>query len=199
MAKKKSKKSSKTIKKVKEVVPFFTQPFREKGKRKKVPREKASIFEKQEQSDEEIIAGSLKNKFSKSKQKKEKVVIDSSKPRGKKRDYITTAIVTILLLLLFLFLIVLLYSYLEQPKERYLEAGENVEAAVVKGESSLEVRLKEFNPENLSSIKFVFLGDTEYYYETRDIKQDYTFSPSDIRLNSFGSIVKASVILRYKT
>ncbi|OGJ21337.1 hypothetical protein A3K73_01175 [Candidatus Pacearchaeota archaeon RBG_13_36_9] len=190
MAKKESKKSTK------ESTPFFTQPFKEKSYGRKGLRKKASIFKRQEQKDEEIITGSLKNKLFATKKKKEKVVIASLKNRSK-MDYVLIVIAIVVSLLIFLFLVMLLYSYLKKPQERYLEVGENIETAIVKNESSAEIRLREFNPTNISKIRLIFLGNAEYYYETEDIRQDYVLSASDVGIGSFRSVVKVSAIFRY--
>ncbi len=198
MAKKKSNKN------IKENIPFFTKPFKEKGKGKKSLRKKSSIFKKIDQKEEDIIAGAFKNKLSKpkakSKPEKEKVIVAPSKPKSKNKNlYLIIILVAILLLIVFFFLIYLLYPYLERPRDRNLEAGENVETAVVRADSTLDVHLKDFNPDTLLSVKFILLGNAEYYYETSGIKQDYTFYPSDFGINNFDSVVKASAVFTYKT
>ena len=104
----------------------------------------------------------------------------------------------VLLFLIFLLIIVLLlivgvlsYGYFKNPRE-YLETNDNVKRAFV-SEGVLYVELVD-ELSGVSEVRFIFLGYTEYYAETSEIKLNYQFVPSDLGLHSFDGFEKVSAV-----
>lgn len=183
--------SKKSRKRKEEALPIvsITLPYskRERGR----PRKKPSSFPLPK---EEVL--SLEGKETDGIIKKQEVILDIPKKEiiSKKvvSGFILVAIVIIIALMLVM-ISVLFYNYLKNTG-RSLDTNENIERAFVRGDS-VHVELTD-NLANVREVRFIFLGETEYYLETSDVKLNYEFKASELGLNDLKEIEKVSAVFR---
>jgi hypothetical protein len=102
----------------------------------------------------------------------------------------------ILLVIVIVLVVIGLFYYLLTNSSRNLEVGENIEKAYVKA-GILHISLAPNDLAKVSKIRFVFLGEKEYYLTSRDSKFDYEFNAADLGIKSLGEIEKVSAVLEY--
>ena len=74
-----------------------------------------------------------------------------------------------------------------------LDTNENLKKALVnRNVLYLEIN---GNLQEVNKIRFVFLGETEYYLETAEIKRSYEFTADNLGIKDLGNLEKASAIL----
>jgi hypothetical protein len=158
---------------------------------KKIQKEK-SILPKQKEPDTLQF-------FSTKKHEKSKISLEAPE-KDNLINQINEKLISLLKILfaiiIFVVIIVLFYYVLTNDSKN-LQAGENIEKAYVKA-GILHVSLEPDDLAGVNGIRFIFLGEKEYYLTNRkDLKLNYEFSALDLGIESLDEIEKVSAVLEY--
>ncbi len=124
----------------------------------------------------------------------EKVILNNPKKEVLPRKVINKLLFSLIVLFIIVMLLivaVLSYDYIKNAR-KFLETNDKVKKAFI-SEEVLHVELVD-NLDDVGKIRFIFLGNREYYVETSDIKLNHQFTPSDLGLNNFEGLEKVSAV-----
>ncbi len=102
----------------------------------------------------------------------------------------------ILLIIIAALVIIALFYYGFTNRIENLEVGKNIEEAYIK-KDLLHVSLDSNNLKEVKEMRFVFLGEKEYYFKSNEIKYSYSFTAEDLGIESLDEIEKVSAVLEY--
>ncbi len=178
----------------------LTPSYTKKSKSKTRAGKKVSAFPKPEEEEDfvPVTARQMKDR-DKVEKRESKVVLDTPDFESLNKKIVPIIIGGLIIIVLVLGLVAILsvtFNYFNNM-ERQLETNENIENAFVKGET-IYVKLADSDLSRVKKIKFIFLGDKEYYFEESRIAPSYEFKASDMGIKNLGELEKVSAVFIYQ-